>query len=409
MNWIAPKPDEMEPNSTQLSGIPLSVKQPLHGSGRIGKSLVAWLLVALMVGPVVSAAKVESPAATWQIETVDSDGCWYPSLALNGAGLPRISYGAQGELKFAWYDGADWHTEFVEEQPGSTGWYSSLALDSLDNPHISYYSPYSDSLMYAQYYSDSWHIETVGSTYDGGGQTSLALDSADLPHIVYWDYTHLKVGYAFHDGADWHFDTVTTMTAGGQSVSLALALDSADHPHMCYYDYEADALKYAHHDGANWQFELVDDDVFYNGQNCSIVLDAQDRPRISYRDLALYYAYRDGAQWRIDLVDDDFFAGDGNSLALDGAGHPHISYTDWAFPDEELRYAYFSGLHWWIEIVDVAAETRRFEEASLALDNSGQPHIGYWDLGSSDVLKYAVRGGSPTFNLIYLPLLTRDK
>jgi hypothetical protein len=373
---------------------------------------ISQLLVLSIVATVLLASSgmtgfAASPSAVWQTEVVDPDDCWYPSLALDSVGLPRIGYGADGELRYAWYDGSMWHPEIVEDEPGSTGWYASLALDSLDNPRISYYSPYSETLMYAAYYSGAWHLETVGSTYSGGGQTSLKLDSSELPHNAYWDYTHLAVKYAYRDGGGWHYDTLVSMTAGGQSVSLALALDSADRPHLCYYDYEAGELRYAYHDGSIWRFDTVDDDVFYNGQNCSIALDSQDRPHISYRDLGLLYATRTGTAWRITTVDDDFFAGDGSSLALDNDGLPSISYTDWAYPDEELRYAYFTGFGWHIETVDTAAETRRFEESSLALDDAGRPHIGYWDLGAESVLKYAVRDATPVFSRLYLPLLMR--
>ena len=374
----------------------------------VGHSLRALLiLVVLTAAVVVPTVLAGTPSPAWQIETVDPEGCWYVSMALDRADRPRIAYGAVGELRYAWHDGLTWHVETVEDQPGSTGWHVSLALDSLDQPRISYYSPYSDSLMYAEYYSDTWHIQTVGDPDTSGGQTSLALDSAEEPHIAYWDSTHLAVKYAYRSGTIWHFDTVTTMAAGGQSASLALDVDSGDHPHLCYYDYEADELIYAHHDGATWQSDPVADLTSYNGQECSLVLDAQDRPHISYRDLGLWYATHTGSAWQRTSVDDDFFAGDTSSLALDSEGRPHISYSDWAVPDEELRYAHSSGPGWWIETVDVAAETRRFADVSLALDAGDRPRIGYWDLGNPDTLKYAARDQAPTTSLVYLPLILR--
>jgi hypothetical protein len=373
-----------------------------------GQWLAVPILLAVLLGAAVPAGLADTPSAAWQTEVVDPDGCWYLSMALDGTGLPRIAYGARGAMDYAWNDGSTWHLDIVEDQPGATGWHPSLKLDSLHNPHISYYSPYSETLMYAEYSGASWHIQTVGSPYSLSGQTSLDLDSSGLPHVIYWDRTHLTVNYARYTGTTWQFDTIATMTdAGGQDVSLALALDSADHPRLCYYDADTDMLKYAYHNGSTWQFETVDN-VFYNGQDCSIALDSQDHPHISYRDLGLLYATRDGSTWRITTIDDDFFAGDDSSLALDKWGRPHISYSDWDYPDEELRYAYFTGLHWWIEIVDTAAETRRFEDSSLALDTAGRPHIGYWDLGTSDVLKYAVRGAAPTANRVYLPLVLRQ-
>ncbi|MCA9936018.1 MAG: hypothetical protein H6662_10015 [Ardenticatenaceae bacterium] len=372
----------------------------------IGFTLLGTLLITWLVNP-VSATQTNTPTAGhWQIETVDASDCWFPSLALNDAGEPRISYGALGELKYAQHNGVSWELEFVEIQPGSTGWYSSLALDS-DTPHISYYSPYSNSLMYAIYIDSSWQIQAIGDSYDYGGQTSLALDNGRLPHIAYWDATNLTIKYAYYDGADWQFEAVTTMSGSGQDVSLALTLDTANQPHLCYYDYENGSLKYASRNGVGWQFETVDNDVFYNGQDCDIALDAQNRPHIGYRNLALRYARRDGGSWQSTVVDDDFFAGDGLSLALDSAGQPHISYTDWPVPEHEVRYAFLAGGHWWIETVDAVPSGQSFAQTSLALDADDRPHIGYWQVGESSALKYAVRDAAPAINQVYLPVIVR--
>lgn len=368
-----------------------------------------WILMILLLAVAIPAGLAGAQGDAWQIETVDQDGNSNPSLALDGAGRPRIAYGAHGDLKYAWHDGIDWHDEVVETQPGSTGWYPSLALDGDDEPHISYYSPYSTSLMYAAYYSATWHIQTVGDPYTGGGQTALALDASARPHVAYWDYDYLTVWYTYYDGADWQFDIVATMATGGQNVSLDLALDTAGHPHLCYYDYEVGNLIYTHYDGADWQFDTVDDDVFYNGQDCAIALDSGDGVHISYRDLGLLYARRDGGGWQTTIVDDDFFAGSDSSLALDAQDHPHISYTDWAVPDQELRYAYFGGQSWWVERVDTAAETGRFEDSSLAVDAAGLPHVGYWDLSGDNALKYATRDSLPDFYRVYLPLVLRER
>lgn len=373
----------------------------------IGLALMGMLLIIGVADAVSLTGTSQTTAGDWQIETVDSSDCWFPSLALNSAGQPRISYGALGELKYAQHNGTGWALEFVEEQPGATGWYSSLALDSADTPHISYYSPHSDSLMYAVYIDSSWSIYAIGDSYDYGGQTSLALDAANLPHIAYWDAANLTVKYAYYDGADWQFDDIIAMSGGGQDVSLALTLDTLDQPHLCYYDYENGALKYASQDGSIWKFDTVDNDVFYNGQNCAVALDAQNRPHISYRDLELLYARRDGGSWQTTVVDDNFFAGDGLSMALDSSGQPHISYTDWPYPEHEMRYAFLAGGHWWIEVVDAVPSGQNLTQTSLALDDTGRPHIGYWQVGGASTLKYAVRDTATDLNQVYLPLIVR--
>lgn len=360
-------------------------------------------LLALLVGLIITVSVAADSMTSWHIDTVDDTDCWFPSLALDNTGLPHISYGALGELKYAWYDGATWHNTFVEEQPGSTGWHSSIALDTKNNPHISYYSPYSHTLMYTQYYSSSWHFELVGTPYDSGGQTSLDLDTADLPHIAYWDPTHRAVMYAYQDTTGWQVDTITTMIGNGQDVSLALTLDTADHPHLCYYDYDADTLNYTFHDGFDWQFETIDD-VFYNGQKCAIALDAENLPHIGYRDIGLQYAHKYGNSWQITMVDDDFFAGEGVSLALDSHDQPHISYANWASTEQyDLRYAFSNNGQWWTEVVNTVPSGERFAETSLALDDEDRPHIGYWHVGSDNQLEYAAREAPAVVYHLYLP------
>ncbi len=374
----------------------------------VGLALSVGLLLSWMVNAVVIAESANTANPAWQTEVVDDTDCWFPSLALDSNGQPRISYGALGELKYAQLNGATWDLEFVEEQPGATGWYSSLAIDANDNPHISYFSPYSSSLMYARYYSSSWHIDPVTETADLGGLTSLALDNTGKPHIAYWDSPNLTVQYTFQDGHSWHFEPITTMTGSGQNVSLAMTLDDANTPHLCFYDYDAGSLNYAYRNGSDWQIDIVDDDVFYSGQDCSIAIDTLGKPHISYRDLGLQYARYTGSSWQISTVDDDFFAGDGLSLALDSDDKPQISYADWAATDQyDLRYAFSNGSSWWIEIVDSVPSGERFVVTSLALDNDDRPHIGYWQLGIPDILKYAVRDDAPIIYQVNLPMIVR--
>ncbi|MEE8389283.1 MAG: hypothetical protein V3S14_00595 [Anaerolineae bacterium] len=74
------------------------------------------------------------------------------------------------------------------------------------------------------------------------------------------------------------------------------------------------------------------------------------------------------------------------SLALDGAGHPHISYFD--DTNDDLKCAWHDGTSWHIETVDSAGSVGVYP--SLALDGAGHPHISYYD-GIDDDLKYAQR------------------
>ena len=372
-------------------------------------ALPGLLLLVLLAGTGTAFSQFEAPAAGWQIEIADVDGGVEPSLALDGEGRPHVAYGGnlagtyEYGLKYAWHDGSTWQIEMVDDSV-SPGWHNSLALDSLDNPHIAYHDP-GEALKYAHYYSGSWHIQAVQSGADLGEKASLALDSSGMPHIAYWDYTNHRIRYARRVGADWQIETVVTFVATGYDTSLSFALDASDQPHISYYDYDLYRLRYARKVGSAWQSETVDPED-YRGQGCSLVVDAQGYPRISYAGDGLMYARYDGATWRITQVDAGWSAGSRSSLALDGAGRPHIAYNIWAYPEHELRYARFDGFDWQIEILDTAAETSRYDAMSLALDGDNQPHIAYGDLQPDD-LKYTMKE-LPPMRRLYVPLVAWD-
>ena len=115
------------------------------------------------------------------------------SLQIDGNGHPHIVYG-HDDLYYAWHDGSEWHREIVDEAPGRTGWYPSLALDQSGRPRVSYFecgSPwiygrcYVGHLRYAWRDAGQWHASTVDGAFNVGLHTSLALDSSGLPRISY--------------------------------------------------------------------------------------------------------------------------------------------------------------------------------------------------------------------------------
>ena len=139
--------------------------------------------------------------------------------------------------------------------------------------------------------------------------------------------------------------------------------------------------------------EWIIDNVFcagYVGWFNSLVLDSLDSPHISFFDYsyhneALRYAYWNGTMWDIEIVDSNGYAGEYSSIAIDSHDRPHISYTG---NNVNLKYAHWDGSSWQIETVDSVGVC-----TSLALDSFNNPHISYCD-HHNDYLKYAHWDGS---------------
>jgi len=120
-----------------------------------------------------------------------------------------------------------------------------------------------------------------------------------------------------------------------------------------------------------------------------MALDESDRPHISYYGNGpLRYAYYNGMTWIIEIVDTQVGDAIYTSIELDSTGYPHISYFDPAGAPgySGLKYARKTGEGWEITRVDTTMNTGWF--SSLALDSTDRPHIAYLDWNNFD-LKYA--------------------
>ncbi len=348
--------------------------------------LLHCLIAALLLA---SAGIGTGSAMDWTTETVDPAARYVTSvsLALDDAGTPGIGYVANGELRYAHWNGTGWEVRVVE--PAGSAGRISLALDAGGNPRIAYIHAAHDDLRYAAWDGSAWQIQTVD--LDGKMAPSLVLDGAGHPRISYIDRTNATVRYAAFNGSAWRVETVDQI--GSFDWGTCLALDGAGRPSIAYGG--SDQVRIARFSGTAWQVEGLGPVVPGEpGAHPSLVLDGVGVPRIASYDPAtdaLLYRARDGAGWRIEWIDSNGDDLQHASLALDATGTPGISYfARWSyisFKDSGFRYAGYnrSSRQWETGRVDDASWNAG-EVSSLALDGGGRPRIAY----SSDLgLKFA--------------------
>lgn len=344
--------------------------RPLVARSAILCGLV-WLLAA---GPCAPSA--------WYVYTVDSadDVGGYSSVALDANGYPHISYldSTNEALKYARWNGSGWDVQTVDSVD-RVGWWGAIALDASDYPHISYQDYGGGAgLKYARWNGSSWDIQVVESGPGTGYDTCIVLDSKGYPHISYYhDWPDFGLKYAKWSGTKWKIQMVDSGFDVGYWTSIAL--DANDHPHISYCDNAAWTVKYAAWNGSTWDTQTIDE----GGGDSSLALDSSGHPHISYpADVGLGYAAWNGTMWNIQPVD----ASDAHhvSIGLDSQDHPRIAYSGGYY--RWLRYAAWNGSTWDVETADTAGYATM--QPSLALDAAGHVHISYRDT-DAHALKYA--------------------
>jgi len=230
----------------------------------------------------------------------------------------------------------------------------------------------------SSYSQPSWHIITVDSDGDTGSDCSLALDSLNHPNIVYTrDYSSPEsddLKFAHYNGSVWEISIITNAQAAYDG---SIALDSNDKAHISFYNYDVgnSYVKYVTNASGSWQFS----DIESYGTVTTIAVDNLNHPHIAYDYKGIYglkYAYFDGNDWIIQMVDSQQWSGAGqnNSITTDSQNNPHISYRQDGLG--ELRYQHFNGSSWILEYPD-PGQGSYGHSTSICLDSLDRPRISH--------------------------------
>lgn len=267
----------------------------------------------------------------------------------------------------------------------------------------------------------SWHVQNV-SDYDGANVSLVIDENGDLfishgDYSVWLDYSHiLGWGYLEIETEPTNYYTSLAVT-DSQNVHIAwshnygltysdaygpaqlldtscdgntsIALFDNGFPAIAYYG-DTD-VKFISWDGSNWNGEVIEAEC--GGSTVSLAINDIDQPLIAYSSIMgfLKIAEWDGSQWNITIVDSggDFFS-EGISLALDNSGNPHIACRK----NDNLYYYYFDGSQWNSEAIDSGLFSTLCS-ASITMDDNGYPHIAYNALdGTTSTIVYLHNDGS---------------
>lgn len=193
----------------------------------------------------VSYAEAGTGFSTWTGMQVAGEGNGtFNALAFAPSGQPAMVYssrGANGDpdtIRYAAFDGAQWHSETV----GEGGGWCSLAFAPSGAPAAAYVlmrSATDMSVIYAQKSGSAWAREAVAVNADS---PYLAFTPSGAPAISYHDRAAYAVKYAvFADRAWQHFlvQKIGKDQNGvfhGDFTLTALAFSAAGQPGIAYYD-----------------------------------------------------------------------------------------------------------------------------------------------------------------------------
>ncbi len=309
---------------------------------------------------------------------IDSAGGLHVGLSTDYGDSDCVDYAHKGPGR------DDWVIDSYDCVPiWFLGDYCAVALDS--NGHFGAFYTYANDdtyvrvLKYAHFNGNEWHIEQVTPDDEFPlGSISLAYDSSDAPHVFYGEqHSSIWLRHEWFDGSTWQSEIVDSDDAE----HVQALIDERDAIHLAYLRNNSHILSYGVHDGSGWQLTTVETNSSSQFQGFDIALDQDGLPHIAYRAgvWQLKHAWFDGECWHSETIHDDALGYP--SMAIDEAGTIHICYSIFTeMYDRPLTYSSNDGCGWTTEEVDHAI---RCWETALELDPDGQPHIIYHDQGAA--------------------------
>ena len=275
---------------------------------------------------------LKTKTGDWERTSVDPDGSWGVSLALDSADIPHISYYAHEEYgqtpatwKYATQRDGTWSTEQVVDPSAfraANVYSSSLILDSSNSPHVAFglfgansSSPYPMLITHAFKQAETWEFEEVEVIEDtcGGPYVTLLSDSSGGLHLFYAVYIkdvsecRSVLKYARQLGTNsWQISTLVEGNVSAPSVMI----DRDDNFHLAYVSY-GETLYSLQYSKFNSVAQFSPATIFTSQpetyvRSASIALDSSSVPYVAFvyyrprNGYWLYVAHQGATEWIIE-------------------------------------------------------------------------------------------------------------
>ncbi len=292
----------------------------------------------------------------WSEEIVDNNGIVgeYSSIAIDEDNNPIIGYHDvdNTSLKVARFDGTEWLIDTVDYEEAVSGRQISIAIAPDDNPAVAYFHAtpgWTDIILrYAWFDGIDWHKENLPSSRPPvTNQLSLQFAPDGHPAIAFSDTPLSRLCYLKFNGVTWDNTYVDDTIEGGKYPSLGF--DNSGMPCIAYYvtkNLETQTLydlRYSRYDGVDWvgtdvSIGIVSKDTGYYPR---LKFDLDGNPCISYfewgHSTSAQYARFDGEEWILETPQQEGIVGLYSSLVFDNDGNANIFYFD--MENSTLRWA----------------------------------------------------------------------
>ncbi len=320
-------------------------------------------------------------SAEWHVENLGYTG-QTPAIALDSSGNPRIACGVGTAARIFTYTGSGWSLDLIYTSSYQDCEYFDIVIDESDIPHVTF--SFSGMVSYAMEDPalDSWSVQTF---LTDGTWNSLGLSSQGSPGISCYTYAK-DLEYLYWTGTAWSTEVIDSSGDTGNYNSLLR--EGSNKAHIAYsMELPTPGLRYASRNGSGvWQTSFVDTTMSSEAVGMSIALDGDGYPHISYSTTEdLRYASWDGSSWDVETVlsisgDDNPDTGAdryGTSLVLFNDEYPHIAHC--TLNSDSLLYSWNDGSGWQTEsICSLGFYPEGKGDPDLALDSEGRAHIAFF-------------------------------